>query len=362
MIAERLTPESVVVGVDISESRLNVCRSLLRSWSEPLALYKLKESARELVFHGDGTQFRTANPGKLIYDSDVTKEELAMFGGIKKRNKSYIKREQKRLKVVEGSISSQNQADTADTTDDPTEPRLNIALFDYVLVDAECSHDASYKHMQFIPAAVTEEKSSEEEEEASAPESSTTKKAFDKRHATLTHDTDPMQLRYLQRALLANGFANLKPGGMLVYSTCSKSAEQNEHIVQWFLDTVHGQAELVSVLDTLRALLPPLDTTTRTDSSRDNGLPFGTAEFRFDLSDPASPLHLLQKDDAELMHTLNTTYTTPEARRALSVTICEAVTAHSRPVVAESSLLPGTAILSYKGGMSGHFIAKIRKL
>jgi 16S rRNA C967 or C1407 C5-methylase (RsmB/RsmF family) len=39
----------------------------------------------------------------------------------------------------------------------------------------------------------------------------------------------------LQRRLLANGFRLLKPGGTLVYSTCSLALAQNEDVVAWLL-------------------------------------------------------------------------------------------------------------------------------
>ncbi|CAG8747277.1 3863_t:CDS:2, partial [Racocetra persica] len=39
----------------------------------------------------------------------------------------------------------------------------------------------------------------------------------------------------LQRNLLKNGWSLLKPGGILVYSTCSLSYKQNEDVIGWFL-------------------------------------------------------------------------------------------------------------------------------
>jgi 16S rRNA C967 or C1407 C5-methylase (RsmB/RsmF family) len=43
------------------------------------------------------------------------------------------------------------------------------------------------------------------------------------------------QLTELQLKLLTAGFTNLKSGGILVYSTCSLSSQQNEDIVNSFL-------------------------------------------------------------------------------------------------------------------------------
>ena len=45
-------------------------------------------------------------------------------------------------------------------------------------------------------------------------------------------------------SLLRNGFRLLRPGGRLVYSTCSFSLRQNEEVVQWLLDS-EAEARLV---------------------------------------------------------------------------------------------------------------------
>jgi 16S rRNA (cytosine967-C5)-methyltransferase len=47
----------------------------------------------------------------------------------------------------------------------------------------------------------------------------------------------------LQRALLEKGFQCLKPGGVLVYSTCSILSVENQDVVQAFLNA-HPQASL----------------------------------------------------------------------------------------------------------------------
>eukprot|EP00897_Mesotaenium_endlicherianum_P003756 jgi/Mesen1/3408/ME000192S02576 len=78
--------------------------------------------------------------------------------------------------------------------------------YDKVLVDAECTHDGSLKHIC--------------------------------KYDEWGWGTD----------LLSNGFRHLRPGGTLVYSTCSFTLAQNEDVVRWFVGAhrEHG-AELVPV-------------------------------------------------------------------------------------------------------------------
>merc|ERR1711862_1040698 len=51
--------------------------------------------------------------------------------------------------------------------------------------------------------------------------------------------TDSKQLAglvRLQKGLIRSGFRLLKKGGLMVYSTCSLSEDQNEGVVKWLLD------------------------------------------------------------------------------------------------------------------------------
>jgi 16S rRNA (cytosine967-C5)-methyltransferase len=47
---------------------------------------------------------------------------------------------------------------------------------------------------------------------------------------------DPGRLAEVQLAILRNAAAVLRPGGVLVYSTCTLLPEENEAVVQAFLD------------------------------------------------------------------------------------------------------------------------------
>jgi NOL1/NOP2/sun family putative RNA methylase len=51
----------------------------------------------------------------------------------------------------------------------------------------------------------------------------------------------------LQRRLLASGARALKPGGVLVYSTCTLNLEENEKMMQWALETLPLETEKIPV-------------------------------------------------------------------------------------------------------------------
>ena len=52
---------------------------------------------------------------------------------------------------------------------------------------------------------------------------------------------NPKMLRKIsnqQKRLLLNAWRNVKPGGIVVYSTCSLEPEENEAVISWFLSEV----------------------------------------------------------------------------------------------------------------------------
>jgi NOL1/NOP2/sun family putative RNA methylase len=51
----------------------------------------------------------------------------------------------------------------------------------------------------------------------------------------------------LQRRLLASAAVALKPGGVLVYSTCTLNLDENERMVQWALDTLPLDVEKLPI-------------------------------------------------------------------------------------------------------------------
>lgn len=68
---------------------------------------------------------------------------------------------------------------------------------------------------------------------------------------------DPLRLAEPQAALLASASAVLRPGGTLVYSTCTLASEENDSVVESFLSRTPGfrRADVARLPATLRPLL-----------------------------------------------------------------------------------------------------------
>lgn len=126
---------------------------------------------------------------------------------------------------MKGSKKRKSPAKTLPVSEPVNHSReTNVALaplFDKVLVDAECTHDGSIRHI--IKMAENGWKDAE--------------KLLENSH-TITE---------LQLELLENGFAALRPGGRLVYSTCSLCTSQNENVITQFLQGGQkGRAKAIS--------------------------------------------------------------------------------------------------------------------
>ena len=169
-----------ITGVDISKSRLSIAKNLLRK----------RKLERFRLFLMDGTQFNVPAPCHLG---------------------------QKQISKVP-NVSSPESDLNFPTPFYATRLVRNQRqfkpdhLYDKVIVDAECTHDGSMMHIQkyavngwngFTEQFLNEERLS--------------------------------KLESLQQGLLQNGYNLCRPGGIVVYSTCSLSTIQNEGIIDWFL-------------------------------------------------------------------------------------------------------------------------------
>ncbi|OAD04057.1 hypothetical protein MUCCIDRAFT_142470, partial [Mucor lusitanicus CBS 277.49] len=191
MIANLLGRDGLgtVTGVDLAGHRLATCRSLLKK-------YKVGEKVR--LFEADGTTFSVPPPSRLgsrMIHSEADKDMTT-------------NRKRQKMDVVKPFWASRLLR-----FDHQTPSSSTNALYDKVLVDAECTHDGSIAHI------LKYEKWGWD----------TFEKNFMDPHRIDT-------IAELQCNLMKQGWHMLKPGGIMIYSTCSLSIRQNEDNVAWFLN------------------------------------------------------------------------------------------------------------------------------
>lgn len=333
LIAENLPAHSRVIGVDNSINRLHVCRSLFDTWlMNTHTLIGEDNLARFYVFHADGRNFSVDNFGACVFDSDYILTEIKQ-GKTKNamRNKSSRGREKQYLKLLEQSIT-------------PAAHTILPVTYDRVLVDAECTHDASYRHMAFCGQVAKWRKRgvcSDSPIESIQPSGGLTLSHNIERVEDIT--ANKLELMELQRGLLANGFNSLSEGGVLVYSTCSHDDAQNEDIVQWLLDTQSN------------AMLDPI-VIDETDQDR-----LIKSEMK-QLVENALALCVLSDDVDANGSRKKRKVDVQQLFLTEGTRLCDLLSQLSAPPLLPSMKLPGTVRTSYEVGMSGHFIARIVKL
>ena len=169
--------------------------------------------------------------------------------------------------------------------------KLRIKPFDYVLVDAECSTDGSLKHMRerlkAAAAAVDRARSVTDQNGEQVPVA-VQAQPHEESNPLLTDTQQLTELVALQKRLLGSGFRLLKPGGTLVYSTCSFSVQQNEDVVRWLLTEHPSQAVLI-----------PVEFPVSSSSSRNPFIVAGKLEGTVRLYPTLlhHPMHPLQEDE-----------------------------------------------------------------
>ena len=239
--------KSEIIGVDISHSRIHLCKQILQKYhiqfnnNDDLHSYnnnvessdchekndkkKSQSSSSSLMnvqlFHTDGTKFgcndntttTTTWKQSCIWDMNIAKQQNCLTSKRKRQNKSARARQQKQLRQL-------------------TLPSTFENYFHHVLVDAECSTDGALKHhhQQYF----------------------TTNKNNNCDNTVLKNEKllNPQELEKLttlQKQLISNGYRLLQPGGTLLYSTCSLSSQQNEDVVSWLLQEYPNDAYIISL-------------------------------------------------------------------------------------------------------------------
>ncbi|XP_019088055.1 PREDICTED: uncharacterized protein LOC104729111 [Camelina sativa] len=230
MMLDLLGDKGSATGVDVARHRLAACRTLLQK-------YGLGERSR--LFLADGTSFSvppTANPTcdePCVDDHEDTFKQWTSRRPYKER-----KQEAKAARKASSVLPQNGQPEIifygqSSGVIGLKKKQLYRSLdkndyaycgYDKVLVDAECTHDGSIKHIQkFEQWGWT---------------------TLERR--VLDAERTDISLASLQLNLLRNGFRLLKEAGTLVYSTCSLTHAQNEDVVDQFL-AENSSAELQEI-------------------------------------------------------------------------------------------------------------------
>lgn len=233
--------DGVVVGVDVSEQRIALCKRIVLKYQVPAPLPAAKSESESKEIRGacnnpprirlycnDGTRFASIKSEdlQLVFDSHVARQDCEILSGKRKRmNKSSKAREQRMLRDTKSF-------DLEPIIGKPTKTIGKVEQmkqFDLVLVDAECSTDGSAAHIQQRSTKECQQRSKIclENHQHILPTMES------KQWST---KTQLKELEQLQQNLLATGYNLLQSGGTLVYSTCSLDTNQNEGIVAWLLN------------------------------------------------------------------------------------------------------------------------------
>jgi len=202
--ARREVTVGSVTGVDVSRNRLGATRKLLQKY----------KAQRARLYLADGRTFDVAPPGARGAAGEVEWRE-AQARGLPNRAWFWSSRD------LPNDLPAAAAALYAGTG------KAASGTYDAVLVDAECTHDGSIKHVSRF----------------SDPEVAQSL-------ARRVLDPERMEaLPALQRELLINGLRLAKPGGRVVYCTCSFARSQNEDVVAWALEKLGPRVELEAVAE-----------------------------------------------------------------------------------------------------------------
>lgn len=194
-----------VTGVDIVPSRLASCRTLCKKYElgnvrlflEDACLFNILAPEPRRIFSKQipGTQ-KTMSPP--VFPSDLHVDIPKTLTTVPSVPKRAAKSQRKRNKNALDKIFFSSEWKICLTA---------CELYDKILVDAQCTLDASIRHLlQYSKVGWID---------------------FEGNPSAVISE--------LQKKMLFNAFRLLKPGGSLVYSTCSFCNAQNEDVVQWLL-------------------------------------------------------------------------------------------------------------------------------
>jgi 16S rRNA C967 or C1407 C5-methylase (RsmB/RsmF family) len=202
-----------VTAVDISRDRLGATRTLCAKYEVP----------RVRLFVHDGCTFDVLAPASTVPDPSMRPSPTFLPAlPAELLEEAPVAKHSPTTESVGKAPRKKNR--TFDLPDllYSQDWRIRAAsdqLYDRVMVDAQCTLDASVRHLLNYNKV-----------------------------GWLGFDGNVNSaVVNLQKQLIYNGFRMLKPGGYLVYSTCSFCEKQNEDVVRWLLQKFSGVAELTPI-------------------------------------------------------------------------------------------------------------------
>ena len=230
MACEKTGKTGSVTGLDFSEYRLAVTRNILRKYA----------ATNVRLFCGDGKHFKYLAPPSAEQRKLESEKAVARRGGLPPPDYAPASRRMvlacgtrigrvsaKSVSLRIGTVKSRrNHRFDLPGLVWASEHRLSFesfALYDRIMVDAECTTDGAIRH-HAVRAVV--------EAEVRKAEAATN---FERVYRT---EEEVSRICTLQRALVTRAWVLLKPGGLLLYSTCSLLRCQNEAVVEALLESV----------------------------------------------------------------------------------------------------------------------------
>ncbi|KAJ2470045.1 hypothetical protein GGI02_003194 [Coemansia sp. RSA 2322] len=197
-----------VTGVDIAQHRAATCRSLIKKHAG-------NNKGFMRIFVDDGTVFDSRAPQQGWQDPQLVREAMASASSLDGSSDRSARKSRRHRSAQPG------QPWFAPKLLSTAYACSGTQLYDRVLVDAECTHDGSLVHLQKYA-----------------------RWGWDHLDTQVVGDDRSISVPILQSQLLENGWRLLKPGGVLVYSTCSLSRYQNEFVLGGFLAR-HAENEAI---------------------------------------------------------------------------------------------------------------------
>ncbi|EAS04949.1 NOL1/NOP2/sun family protein (macronuclear) [Tetrahymena thermophila SB210] len=282
-IADIIGAEGKAFGVDINETRLNTCRSIVKKYKlDHIIKLELADGTtynKESQFDRVLVDAECTHDGSLKHLAKFIKNQKAVIEDMQNNAKETIDNNEQNLDKKQNNLDfkSSNNKDAENPScqlDDDQVESLNQTADKQVEQNNTCNQeetnqsvdtlDSQIKENQKVPQ-LQKDKKQGTEKKISNRELKRRKKQIEKNNSNIYTQKkvkknewsmedfqervlDPIKLQNivdLQKKLLTNGFKLCKEGGYIVYSTCSFARNQNEDVVEWFLNEFKDQVESI---------------------------------------------------------------------------------------------------------------------